>query len=159
MDQETAPPVEGRDLAPPRAPAPWTRVLKVGLAGFALWLLLFAPTLQHNAKVSPVGTRRSVALDILGPIAAVSRGLQLSHIVSETDALTGRTGNRPGNGSAFSVLGPHQHPTRPPSVGGQPNGPPSTTVPANVTHPTAAHPLRVLIVGDGPLRSRLEATR
>ena len=56
------------------------------MAAFLVWLLLFAPTLQHNAQVSPVGTRRTVALDILGPIAATSRGLQLSHIVSETDA-------------------------------------------------------------------------
>ena len=59
------------------------RVLGLGLGAFALWLLLFAPTLQHNAQVSPVGTRRTVALRILAPIAATSRALQLSRIVSE----------------------------------------------------------------------------
>jgi hypothetical protein len=162
--QTATPHHEFTATAPERAP--WMRVLKLGLAAFALWLLLFAPTLQHNAQVSPIGTRRTVALDILGPIASASRGLQLSHIVSETDALTGRTGNRPGNGSAFSVLGPHQHSSRPPSSGGQPNGPPTTTtVPANITHPTGAKPLRVLIIGDslgldlgGPLQNDLANT-
>jgi len=51
----------------------WTRALWITLAAFGIWLLLDAPTLQHNAKVSPVGTRRTVSLDVLGPIAAVSR--------------------------------------------------------------------------------------
>jgi uncharacterized protein len=156
-----------------RRRAPWQRVLWVCVAAFLVWLLLFSPTLQHNAQVSPVGTRRTVALDILGPIAATSRALQLSHIVSETDAITGRTGNQPGDGS-ITVVGPHHHhPVKPPSTGGQPGGPP-TTVPgkggaptANTafTDPTAAHPLRVLILGDslgidmgGPLQNDLANT-
>ena len=70
--------------------APWRHVLMLGVAAFALWFLLYAPTLQHNAQVSPVGTRRTVSLDVTGPVAALSRALQLSHIVS----ITGR-----GNGS------------------------------------------------------------
>jgi len=72
-----------------------------------IWLLLDAPTLQHNAKVSPVGTRRTVSLDVLGPIAAVSRGLGLSHVVSIGDGIIGRSGNQPGNGSAVLTRGPH----------------------------------------------------
>ncbi len=132
--------------------------------------------LQHNAQVSPIGTRRTVALDLLGPIAATSRVLQVSHIVSWTDEATGRTGNRPGNG-AVTTLGPVHH-------GGQAVKPPSgghttsttttpgsstqhttgTTVP-DITHPTAANPLRVLILGDslgidlgGPLQNDLANT-
>jgi len=166
-----------------RLRAPWPRVLKVCVAAFLVWLVLFAPTLQHNAKVSPVGTRRTVALDILGPIAAASRALQLSRIVSETDALTGRTGNQPGNGSV-TVIGPrhgHGHgpaPRKPggraggaDGAGGKGGGPsggggtaPPTTV-AGMTNPTAAHPLRVLILGDslgidmgGPLQNDLANT-
>ena len=100
-----------------RRRAPWPQVLWTCVAAFLVWLLLFAPTLQHNAQVSPVGTRRTVALDVLGPIAALSRGLQLSHIVSWTDEATGRTGNQPGNGSV-TVIGPHHHrvtlPVKPP---------------------------------------------
>jgi hypothetical protein len=136
-----------------RERARWTRVLGLAVAAFFVWMLLFAPTLQHNAQVSPVGARRTVALDLLGPFAATSRALQLSHIVSETDALTGRTGNRPGNGLAITVLGvlgPHPHRTHHHQASpllGPPNTSTSSTVPAFL-HPSAAHPLRVLIVGD-----------
>ena len=155
-----------------RVRAPWPRVLKVCVAAFLVWLVLFAPTLQHNAKVSPVGTRRTVALDILGPIAAASRALQLSRIVSETDALTGRTGNQPGNGSV-TVIGPRHRQSPPPkkpggghggSSTGAAGGGPTTTV-AGMTNPTAAHPLRVLILGNslgidmgGPLQNDLANT-
>ena len=125
MVDENAPPhtstSEGTDVA--RRTAPWTRVLGISVAAFLVWLLLFAPTLQHNAQVSPVGTRRTVALDILGPIAATSRALQLSRIVSLTDEATGRTGNQPGNGTALTVIGPRGHHGRvtpkPPSKAGR----------------------------------------
>jgi uncharacterized protein len=141
--------------------------------------------LQHNAQVSPIGTRRTVSLDLLGPIAATSRALQVSHIVSWTDEATGRTGNRPGNG-AVTTLGPvHPHaggqPAKPPAggsgsdpstTGSQPatgthsvtHSGTATTVP-DITHPTASNPLRVLIVGDslgidlgGPLQNDLVNT-
>jgi hypothetical protein len=172
---EAAPPTEtGLDTdTDDRLRVPWQRVLRICVAAFLVWLVLFAPTLQHNAQVSPVGTRRTVALDILGPIAATSRALQLSRIVSETDAATGRTGNQPGNGSV-TVIGPrHRHgtpPTKP--AGGGHGGPPTTvagvgptTTAAGITSPTAAHPLRVLILGDslgidmgGPLQNDLANT-
>lgn len=157
-----------------RLRAPWQKVLKICVAAFLVWLLLFALALQHNAQVSPVGTRRTVALDVLGPIAATSRALQLSRIVAETDDATGRTGNRPGNGSV-TVIGPrHRHPSPPPKPaagghGGAPTtvggpGGPTTSVPG-ITSPTAAHPLRVLILGDslgidmgGPLQNDLANT-
>jgi lysophospholipase L1-like esterase len=156
--------------------APWTRVLLICVAAFLVWFLLFAPTIQHNAQVSPVGTRRTVGLDIVGPVAALSRTLQLSHIVSETDAATGRTGNRPGNGVGLVVEGPggHHHRPPPPPVGGTTTSGPtsgsstttsSTTTVPDATHPTASRPLRVLIVGDsigldlgGPLQNDLAHT-
>jgi hypothetical protein len=143
-----------------RTVAPWASVLRIGLGAFLVWLLLFAPTLQHNAQVSPVGTRRAVALQILGPIADTSRVLQLSRLVSAADDISGRTGNRPGNGSAAKVTVQHR--------GGGPSsktkgGTPNPSVLS--THPTAAHPLRVLIVGDslgidlgGPLQNDLSNT-
>jgi len=125
-----------------RGRAPWTRVLGLGVAAFALWFLLYAPTLQHNAQVSPVGTRRTVSLDVTGPVAALSRALQLSHIVS----LTGR-GNGLGGGSAgLTVSGPRPV-SKAPKKGGTTATTP-TTAPPNPKEPTAAEPLRVLIVGD-----------
>ncbi len=88
-----------------RVRAPWRHVLMLGVAAFALWFLLYAPTLQHNAQVSPVGTRRTVSLDVTGPVAAVSRALQLSHIVSITGRGSGLSdGGSPGG---LTVAGPH----------------------------------------------------
>jgi len=77
-----------------RLRARWQHVLMLGVAAFALWFLLYAPTLQHNAQVSPVGTRRTVSLDVTGPVAAVSRFLQLSHIHHGPRQRTRRTRRR-----------------------------------------------------------------
>jgi len=159
------------ELAPPpdgRVRVHWTRALALGAAAFALWFLLFAPTLQHNAQVSPVGTRRTISLDLVGPVAALSRGLQLSHIVS----VTGRENRLPGGTVGLTTSGPRP---APPAAGSRRGsgtapghvvaGPTTTTVPPNPKLPTAANPLRVLIVGDsigldmgGPLQSDLAGT-
>ena len=85
-----------------RVRLPWTRVMALGLGAFALWFLLFAPSLQHDTQVSPVGTRRTVSLDVTGPVAALSRALQLSHFVS----ITGRTNRLPGGTVGLTVSGP-----------------------------------------------------
>ena len=131
-----------------RARAPWRHVLALGCAAFAVWFLLYAPTLQHNAQVSPVGTRRTVSLDVTGPVAAISRALQLSHFVS----ITGRGNGLSGGSTGLTVAGPRPggQPVRPssaPRSGGTTPATP-TTVPPNPKEPTAANPLRVLIVGD-----------
>jgi hypothetical protein len=128
---------------PPPQPGPeprragWRRVLGVSLAGFAVWLVLDAPTLQHNAQVSPVGHRRTVSLDVLGPLATISRDLGLSHVVSIADGIIGHNDNRPGNGLSATPVLPKTTVT-------------TTTVPKVVLdhHPTAQHPLRVLVLGD-----------
>jgi lysophospholipase L1-like esterase len=145
---ELAPPADGR------VRARWTRVLALGAGAFAVWFLLFAPTLQHNAQVSPVGTRRTVSLDLVGPVAALSRALGFSHIVS----LTGR-----GNGLSSGSVGLTSSGPGPKLKHG--GGSVPTTVPPNPKLPTAAEPLRVLIVGDsigldmgGPLQSDLAGT-
>jgi uncharacterized protein len=151
-----------------RVRLPWTRVFLLGLGAFGVWFLLFAPSLQHNAQVSPVGTRRTVSLDLTGPVATLSRALQLSHIVS----VTGRSNRLPGGTVGLAVSGPR--PDTPPHAprthsgtgargGTAPTTP--TTAPPNPKEPTAANPLRVLIVGDsigldlgGPLQSDLAQT-
>ena len=125
--------------------------------------------MQHNAQVSPVGTRRTVSLDVTGPVAALSRALQLSHLVS----ITGRENRLPGGTVGLTTAGARpaapaggSRPgsgTRPGKGGTAPTTPP--TVPPNPKLPTAANPLRVLIVGDsigldmgGPLQSDLADT-
>ena len=143
--ERRAPVREGSDLRVPSTPAgrpvDWRRVLFVSLLAFCLWFVLDAPTLQHNAQVSPVGIRRTVSLDLVGPIAAVTRGVGLGHVVTGLNSLLGRKGNRPGNGTAVI-------PKRPST--------PKTTTPTTIPLPTAAAPvrpsphaeLRVLVIGD-----------
>ena len=157
---------DGRRPPPPsdrRVRARWTRVLGLGAGAFAVWLLLFAPTLQHNAQVSPVGTRRTVSLDLVGPVAALSRTLGLSHIVSAT----GRSNRLPGGTQGLIAVGPtgHRFVSTRPKTAPVPGATTTTTVPPNPKEPTAAAPLRVLIVGDsvgldmgGALQSDLATT-
>jgi uncharacterized protein len=156
----------GGDTEPPedvpaveRVRIRWTSALAVSLAAFLIWLVFDAPTLQHNAQVGPVGTRRTVSLDTLGPLATLSRVLQLSHVVSVANGAIGHNGNTPGDGSGPVTIGPVAHPP-PVAPKGAPNftghlwdpltpttAPTTTTVPPN-TRPTPADPLRVLIIGD-----------
>ncbi|HEX4435080.1 MAG TPA: DUF459 domain-containing protein [Acidimicrobiales bacterium] len=147
-----------------RERAPWPRVLGIAAAAFAVWFLLFAPTLQHNAQVSPVGTRRTISLDITGPVAALSRGLQLSRIVS----VTGRSNRLPGGTVGLITSGPRPTTTSTTTKPGAATGPgatTTTTAPPDPKEPTAAAPLRALIVGDsigldlgGPLQADLAGT-
>jgi hypothetical protein len=134
------PPAHAIHLSVGREPrrAGWTRALGVGLAAFTIWLILDAPTLQHNAQVSPVGVRRTVSLDLLGPLATISRDLGLSHVVSVADGVLGRTGNRPGNGLATPTTIPPRSTAT------------TTTMPRVVLNrrPSAIDPLRALVVGD-----------
>ena len=124
---------------------PWRRVLTIGIVCFGLWFLLDAPSLQRSAQVSPLGSRRTVSLDVVGPTAALSRILGLSTLVGSADRALGRT---PGGGPALAV------PTRNPNPKPKPipvtaiTSPTSTTLPPLDYHPTPAMPLKVLIVGD-----------
>jgi hypothetical protein len=156
---------DGRRPPPPdrRRRARWTRVLGLGAGAFAVWFLLFAPTLQHNAQVSPVGSRRTVSLDLVGPFAALSRTVGLSHIVSAT----GRSNRLPGGTEGLIAVGPtgHRSVSTRPVEAPTPGATTTTTVPPNPKEPTAAAPLRVLIVGDsvgldmgGALQSDLAST-
>jgi hypothetical protein len=143
-------PVVGAPGNPPTFPGiPWTRALFIGLVCFGVWLLLDAPSLQSSAQASPFGTRRTVSLDVLGPIAVVSRGLGLSHVVVWTDDLLGRS---PGAGPTLAVAKPHGHGTFPgvstlPTVPNSTATTPTTFPPLNRS-PVPADPLRVLVVGD-----------
>lgn len=136
-----------RRRAHPGIPA-WARTGLVLACAFCLWLVMDATVLQHNAQVnSPVGARRTAALDVLGPIAAVARALHLDLPVAKAEAALGRT---PVGGFAIPTV-----PTTVPIAT-------TTTIPLL---PTPAHPLRVLIIGDslsldlgGPLQEDLSQT-
>ena len=160
------------ELAPPddgRVRAPWTRVSWPSASPPSrVWFLLFAPTLQHNAQVSPVGHAAHLSLDLIGPVAALSRGpAALAHRLGHrprTDCPAGPSGSRLGAAARRPrAVAPDAQDRRPGTAA--PAATTTTTVPPNPKLPTAANPLRVLIVGDslgldmgGPLQDDLADT-
>ena len=146
---------------PSRAHLPWTSVLGLMAAILVIWLVLDATTLQHNAQVSPVGTRRTVALTLLNPLASTTRVLQIADPELAASYLLGRDSTGSGSGRTFTVAGP----TRPARRPTHQQGPVTTTTLNPLTHPSAASPLRVLLIGDslgldlgGSLQNALAAT-
>ena len=165
MTSRTDAPAEARAPRSRQRPRtlPWRTVLGLMAASLAIWLLLDAVTLEHNAEVSPLGTRRTVALTILRPLAAISRFTQVSRIESAANGALGRTTTGSG-GHTFVVFGPTVKPTK--STKHPPIHPSVTTLPPDpLEHPTASDPLRALLIGDslgldlgGPLQNRLAST-
>lgn len=137
---------------------PVGRALAVGLLCFALWTLFDANQLYHNALSSPFGTRRSVSLALLRPIAALANDLKLSGPVNAADSALGRNSaatsgtipslpvvtTRAPNGAGVSGLPPRPHTRSGQSI--------VTTLPAigppPIAQPTPRHPLVLLDIGD-----------
>ena len=154
------------------------RILAVGGLCFLIWLLFDANQLYHSAEAGQIGVRRSVAVTILRPIAALSNALRISGPVNATDSALGRCGigGAPVCGSGGSTLPitvsstiPRTTPTtipRPvivtvrlptgymgllgePHLGGLPPPPlPVASWPPPIASPTARHPLTLLSIGD-----------
>ena len=168
VDTPTGPPADGvtADAAerpmlaggPDQASGmPPRRVLAVMLACLGLWTFVDAPALQRSAAAAHLGTRRRVALDILGPVSRLSAALGVDRISRAGEELRGRRPHHPvGAPQAGSILtGPNRAgpafaesnlvgPTVP--VSPATTAPPAPVGPLRV--PSAADPLRVLIVGD-----------
>ncbi|MFZ0668081.1 MAG: DUF459 domain-containing protein [Acidimicrobiales bacterium] len=159
---ETATKAEGDDGGRKRLTINARRVFGAGLLCFAIWLLLDAPTLMKNAEASDFGVRRTVAMDVLRPIAWVSRSTGLDHIVGAMNTILNRNGSSavalqsgPGTGS-----GPAGHRKITPATVPRDTVVTSPTGSTVVTQPvladgwpafppiSAKSPLRVLIVGD-----------
>src|SRR6202035_157512 len=156
------------DAAPEPAAAPhsvagrvhvsWRHALLARLACFVVWLVLDAPTLLHSAQAGPLGTRRTVAITVLRPVAAVSDALGLSHVVAGADRVIGHTGKATSGVLAVEgrPLHPHRGALRHHSVRAPaPQAPQPTTAVTPVTAPdglaplaapTASAPLRLLVV-------------
>src|ERR1700675_4390284 len=73
-----------------RRTMPAGRVFIVMLVCLLLWGFLFAPTLKRAAEASPDGTRRSAALALLRPFAAVSDVLQITKLTDAVEQALGR---------------------------------------------------------------------
>jgi hypothetical protein len=90
-----------------------------------------------------------VSLDVLGPIAVVSRGLGLSHVVGWTDDILGRSpGGGPSLAAAKAPLKPKPKSPTTTVPGTAPTTTTTSTLPALATDPSPAAPLHVLVVGD-----------
>jgi len=154
---------------------PWRQVFLIALICFGVWFVLDAPSLQQSAIDSPVGFRRTVSMDVTGPVAALSRTLRFSAPVSVADSAMGRS---VGGGPALAKLSAAAEkrlkalPLVPVAVA-SPNSvlsplfPTEKTaaIPALPTDPTPANQLRVLVIGDSigldlgqPLVADLNAT-
>ncbi|MGO9558583.1 MAG: DUF459 domain-containing protein [Acidimicrobiales bacterium] len=137
------------------------RVIAAGLICFGLWTLFDANQLYHNALSSPFGTRRTVAIEILRPVAALMNAVGISGPVSAADSALGRNG--PATNSTLPPLPPPPAFQRPralnnadewgvapaPHYGGL-KAPPATRYvwPPALPQPTKAHPLVILDIGD-----------
>jgi uncharacterized protein len=138
---------------PKRRTMPAGRVLVVGLVGLLLWMLLDAPALERSAETSPIGTRRTVALAFLRPMASINRFLQLDHLGGAIDRVAGR-----GSATGQATIAPV-----PVTHGRGSGGKHEVTKPLG--KPTTDDPLRMVVVGDsfsqgvGEAMSRLVSLR
>jgi hypothetical protein len=117
----------------------------VMLVCLGLWTFLDAPALYHNAQASPIGTRRSVALAVLHPIARTAAALGVDRVVRISDDVIGRHPHTP---TPLPPPAPVVPPTGPVKTSGGPHPPVAPAAIPPLRIPTVANPLRVLIVGD-----------
>jgi len=116
----------------------WIRTGLVFTCAFLLWLVMDATVLQHNAyHISPLGTRRTVALDFLDPLSNLSRWTLLDVPVAGANEALGRTAV---GGVAVPTVPTTTSTTLRP-------GTTTTTQPIRLVA-TRTHPLRILLVGD-----------
>jgi lysophospholipase L1-like esterase len=128
-----------------RATMPAGRVLIVMVVCLLTWGLIYAPNLKRSSEAQPLGTRRTVSLWLLNPIATISNVLQLTKV---TDGISNALGKDPdaAPGGAF-VPDPDPIPSGGPGSGSpKPSKPPVKTEPMRT--PTPANKLRVAVVGD-----------
>lgn len=151
-DIPTSPP-EHPEPAPARfrAPAsegrvsmPAGKVLIVMLVCLLSWGLIDAPSLKRSSEAQPLGTRRTVSLWLLNPLATLSNVLQLTKL---TDGVSNALGKDP-DAAPGGVVAPDPDPlpSGPGTGSPKPTKAPVKTNP--IRTPTAANKLRVAVVGD-----------
>jgi hypothetical protein len=139
----SAPATKGPERAarPARRTMPAGRVFVVMLICMLLWTFLFSPTLKRSAEAAPDGARRSAALAVLGPFAAMSGALQVTKL---TDAVEEALGRDPEAAPGGQALPPEPIPT----LAGGSEGDPEPHVSGPIRKPTGNSKLRVVVVGD-----------
>ena len=123
---------------------PAGRIFVVMLVCLLVWGFLFAPTMKRAAEASPDGARRSVALALLSPLAAISDTLQVTKLTDAVEQALGRDPNEaPGGGI---VVPPEPIPSQPGGDGHGDGGDVHTRGP--IRKPTGTNKLRVVVIGD-----------
>jgi uncharacterized protein len=142
-DAETPRPRGARTPPHGRSTMPAGKVLIVMLVALIVWALLYAPTLKRSSEAQPLGTRRTVSLWILRPMAAISNVLQLT---KATDAVSSALGKDPNAapGGDLDIPLPTVEPGASPAP--TPTKPVTKTTP--MRKPTPQDKLRVVVVGD-----------
>jgi hypothetical protein len=127
-----------------RATMPAGKGLVVILVALIVWGFLYAPSLERSSEAQPQGTRRTVSLWILKPLASISNAVQLTRL---TDAVSNALGKDP-NAAPGGVIAPPPDvlPTGGPTGSPKPPKPPKKTT--KMRTPTPTNELRVAVVGD-----------
>lgn len=124
---------------------PAGRVFIVMLVCLLLWGFLFAPTMKRAAEASPEGIRRSAALALLRPVAAISGALQITKL---TDAVEQALGRNPNEAPGGEIDVPPE-PIPSDGGGGDGNGGGGDVhTQGPIRKPTGTDKLRVVVVGD-----------
>lgn len=77
-------------LKRPRGHTGAVRLFLVGLTCFGLWFVVDANQLYNNALSAPLGTRRTVSIDLLGPVVRAEHFVHLGAVVETADRILGR---------------------------------------------------------------------
>lgn len=130
-----------------RRTMPAGRVLIVMLVALLVWALLYAPSLKRASEAQPLGTRRTVSLWVLGPLAAFSDAVRLS---TATDGASQALGRDPdaAPGGTIDVEEPEDIPTIGPSASVSPTPDEPVDEDTKIRRPTTQDELRVVVVGD-----------
>ncbi len=193
MAQTLLSPLPSLDDPEPRPAAPGSgrrtmtapRALLTIVVCLVTWGLLFSPVLERSAESGRVGARRTAALAVLRPLAAISNALSVGGTTDAVMRALGRDPDAPAGGELvlpdfdlppLPSLQPKTSPSPAPSPeaethSGAPslskgsNGPTPSPDPepalGQIRNPTEADKLRVAIVGDslsqglGPAVARL----
>jgi hypothetical protein len=130
MAQTLIPPRPSLEDPEPEPVAPWPGRRTVGPAHviiamtvcLGLWAVLFAPVLLRNAETGPVGTRRTIALSVLRPLARAADALAFDRAGDLVLEALGRDPDAPPGGELelpdldldLPPLAPAEHDPTPP---------------------------------------------
>jgi hypothetical protein len=128
-----------------RRTMPAGRVLIVMLVCLLVWGFLAAPQLRRSSEAQPLGTRRTVSLWLLKPLASISNVIQLTRLTDGVSSALGRDPNA-APGGTIDVPPPDELPTAGPDASPTPSEP--VTEDTKIRHPTPQDKLRVVVVGD-----------